>query len=120
MKYFLAPLALALLLLTGGVAQAQSRFAGNYDLASGYESGPGLGTFGMGTATASRSGAVAYTVYYPRSEDTGAGSGTISKNGTFTLNNGVTGSVKLVSKVIDAIGEFTDPFGSGFFGLIKR
>jgi hypothetical protein len=101
-------------------ASAQSQLRGNYDLVSGYDSGPGLGTFGYGTATVSRDGRAAYTVYYPLSDDSGAGSGQVNTKGVFVLNNGVSGRVRLLSKVIDAIGEFSDDFGSGFFGLTKK
>jgi len=102
------------------ITSAQSQLRGNYDLVSGYESGPGLGTFGYGTATVSRDGQAAYTVYYPLSDDSGAGSGQINSKGVFVLNNGVSGRVRLLSKVIDAIGDFSDDFGSGFFGLTKK
>lgn len=102
-------------------ASAQLRFAGTYDLGSGYETGEtSAGLFSYGVATAARDGTVAYTVYCPRTGDRGAGSGTISKNGTFSLNNGVSGTVKLVSRTIDAIGDFVDPFGSGFFAMSKK
>jgi hypothetical protein len=121
MKIILVPVTLLLFLCAA--ASAQSRFAGNYELGTGYKShylASEVGTFGFGTATASRDGVVAYTVYYPGSNNYAAGTGTIDKKGVFSMNNGVTGTVRLVSKVIDAIGDFSDPYGSGFFGLSKR
>ena len=108
------------ILTLAATASAQSQFKGTYDLFSGYESGPGLGTFGKGIATVDRDGQVAYTVYYESSDDSGSGSGAINSRGIFVLNNGVSGRIRLLSKVIDAIGEFEDDFGSGFFGLTKK
>ena len=104
-------------------ANAQRRFAGTYDLGSGYESGPGKGTFSYGVATVSRDGTAAYTLYSPANspdEQNNSGSGKIDNKGIFSFNNNVSGAVKLVSTTIDAIGDFTDPFGSGFFGLTKK
>jgi hypothetical protein len=104
-------------------ANAQRRFAGTYDLGSGYESGPGKGTFSYGVATVARDGTAAYTLYSPANspeEQNNSGSGKINNKGVFSFNNDVSGVVRLVSTTIDAIGDFTDSFGSGFFGLTKK
>jgi hypothetical protein len=109
-------------LLTAGFsisAQAQSRFAGRYDLLSGYTTGSNRGLFGYGIATASRWGAVSYTAYYPRLQGSGSGTGRINSKGAFRLNNGTTGSAQMYGNRV-AVGTFRDAYGGGFFGLRKK
>jgi len=109
-------------LLTAGFsisAQAQSQFAGRYDLLSGYTTGSYIGLFGYGTATAGRAGAVAYTAYYPQLQGSGWGTGRINSKGAFSLNNSTTGSAQLYGNRV-AVGNFRDAYGAGFFGLRKK
>ena len=113
---------LVAVLLTAGFsisAQAQSQFAGRYDLLSGYTTGSYIGLFGYGIATASRAGAVSYTAYYPRLQGSGSGTGRINSKGAFSLNNGVSGTGQLYGNRV-AIGTFRDSDGRGFFGLRKK
>lgn len=109
-------------LLTAGFsisAQAQSQFAGRYDLLSGYTTGRYTGLFGYGIATASRAGAVSITSYYPRLKGSGRGTGRINSKGAFRLNNRTTGSAQMYGNRV-AVGIFRDAFGAGFFGLRKK
>ena len=100
-------------------AQAQSQFAGRYDLLSGYTTGSYIGSFGYGIATASRAGAVAYTAYFPGLGTTGDGTGRINSKGVVSVNNGVSGTGQLYGNRV-AIGTFRDSDGRGFFGLRKK
>ena len=109
-------------LLTAGFsisAQAQSQFAGSYDLFSGYTTGSYVGLFGHGTATASRAGAISYTAYYPRLRESGNGTGKINSSGVFSLNNSTRGSAQMYGNRV-AVGTFRDAYGTGFFGLRKK
>lgn len=100
-------------------AQAQSQFAGRYDLLSGYSTGQMAGLFGYGIATVSRNGNASYSAYFPFLGDSGFGSGKINTKGVFSLNNGTTGSATLMGNRV-AIGNFKDGLGAGFFGLRKK
>lgn len=114
-------LLIAVLLIAGFSVstQAQSVFAGRYDLLSGYTTGAYFGLFGYGTATAFRTGAVSYTAYYPRLRGSGTGSGRINSRGAFSLNNRTTGSAQMYGNRV-AVGTFRDAYGSGFFGLRRK
>jgi len=100
-------------------AHAQSKFAGRYDLISGYSSGWPAGLFGYGVASAARNGRVSYSAYYPYLNVTGNGTGKINSRGVFSLNNGTTGSGRILGNRV-AVGNFSDSEGRGFFALRKR
>jgi hypothetical protein len=100
-------------------ANAQSKFAGSYDLIAGYSRGWPAGLFGYGVATAARNGNVSYSAYYPYLNITGKGTGKINSKGRFSLNNGTTGSASILSNRV-AVGNFRDSEGRGFFALRKK
>ena len=100
-------------------ANAQSQFAGRYHLLSGYTTGGYFGLFGYGAASISSTGAAFYTAYYPRLRSSGSGRGSITRAGTFSLNNGVRGSAQMYGARV-AVGMFRDAYGTGWFGLSKR
>jgi hypothetical protein len=100
-------------------ANAQSQFAGSYDLIAGYSRGWPAGLFGYGVATAARNGNVSYSSYYAYLKVTGRGTGRMNNRGVFALNNGVTGSARLLGNRV-AVGNFRDSEGRGFFALRKR
>lgn len=100
-------------------AQAQSQFAGRYDLLSGYSTGQIAGLFGYGIATIARNGNASYSAYFPYLGTSGFGSGKINAKGVFSLNNGTKGSATLMGNRV-AVGNFNDGAGAGFFGLRKK
>lgn len=114
-------LIIAVLLVIGFVvpAKAQSQYAGRYDLVSGYTSGSNNGLFGYGIATASSTGAIAYSAYFPRLRGSGRGSGRIYASGAFTLHNRTSGLVQMHGARV-AVGTFRDPYGSGYFAVRKK
>jgi hypothetical protein len=114
-------LSIAVLALVGVSvsAHAQSKYAGRYDLLSGYSVGWPSGLFGYGIATFSRKGVVGYSAYFPYLGGTGRGSGRINSKGVFSLNNGTTGSARMLGNRV-AVGNFRDSDGRGFFALRKR
>lgn len=100
-------------------AQAQSQFAGRYDVFSGYSSGSLAGMFGYGVASIASNGAASYSAYYPYLNETGRGTGRINSKGVFSLNNGVRGSATIFSRRV-AVGNFSDSGGRGFFAIRKK
>jgi hypothetical protein len=100
-------------------AHAQSKFAGRYDLLSGYSTGQAAGLFGYGIATIARNGNASYSAYFPFLGSTGYGSGRINSRGVFSLNNGTSGSATLMGNRV-AVGNFWDGLGTGYFGLRKK
>jgi hypothetical protein len=111
--------ATVILVTLSASAHAQKKFAGRYDLISGYSSGWPSGLFGYGVATAARNGRVSYSAYYPFLNETGSGTGRMNSKGIFALNNGVTGSARLLGNRV-AVGNFRDNEGRGFFAIRKR
>ena len=114
-------LLIAVLLVVGlsASAQAQSAFAGRYDLLAGYSGGQLVGLFGYGVASVARSGVASYTAYYAYIDETGRGTGRISSKGVFSMNNGVRGAATIFGRRV-AVGNFSDPGGRGFFAIRKK
>jgi hypothetical protein len=100
-------------------AQAQSAFAGRYDIFSGYSSGSLAGLFGYGVASIAHNGAASYSAYYPYLNETGRGTGRINSKGVFSMNNGVRGSATIFNRRV-AVGNFSDSGGRGFFAIRKK
>jgi len=105
-------------------ANAQAAFAGSYGMVGGYSSGFGRGLYYQGTATATRTGAVAYTAYFPWSGYptygmVSSGTGTISAAGRFSFTTrGLSGAVQLLLQKY-GLGIFSDSWGSGYFALLR-
>jgi len=112
-------LLIAMAMLTTGAALAQSKFAGKYDLLSGYTDGYYAGLFGYGIASVSRKGVASYSSYYPYVGVSGSGTGTINSKGIFRLNNGTSGTAAILSRRV-GVGKFNDSMGNGLFALKKR
>ena len=110
---------------TSPKANAQAAYAGNYNMIGGYTTGLyWQGLYFKGYATATRTGAVVYTVYFPYSGfpsygNTYRGSGRITSSGLFYfVTRGVYGTVQLLLQKY-GFGYFYDLGGSGYFVLSK-
>jgi hypothetical protein len=101
------------------VANAQSQFAGKYDVFNGYTHGSAAGYAGYGTATVAKNGKVAFSLYYPSLGASSKGSGSINNKGLFRLSEGTRGSGQMVGKKV-AVGKFSNSQGDGFFCLNKK
>ena len=109
---------------TSQKANAQAAFAGTYGMVGGYSSGFARGLYFQGTATATSSGAVAYTAYFPWSGyptygKVTSGTGTISAAGRFSFTTrGLVGAVQLLLQKY-GLGTFSDSWGGGYFALLR-
>ncbi|NBT48884.1 MAG: hypothetical protein EBT07_13905 [Actinobacteria bacterium] len=110
---------------TSPKASAQAAYAGNYNMIGGYTTGLyWKGLYYKGYATATSTGAVGYTAYFPYSGfpsygNTYGGSGRITSSGVFSfLTRGVYGTVQLLLQKY-GFGYFYDSGGSGYFVLSK-
>jgi hypothetical protein len=100
-------------------AQAQSQFAGRYDLLAGVSTGDTAGLFSYGTATVGTNGRAAYTVYWPYLGTSGSGSGLVNSRGVFAFTDGTSGSAQFYAKRV-AVGTYRQSYGRGFFALRKK
>jgi hypothetical protein len=114
-KILLFPVVLLAATMLSSEHSKAASYQGTYNILSGYTTGSWAGLFGYGTMTVARNGVVAYSSYFPNKGITGSGAGFISKKGVFSLNNGVTGSAVIYTRV--GYGSFNDALGSGFFAV---
>lgn len=126
-KALLIALGIASFSLFGGTskANAQAVYAGNYNMLGGYTTGTAFkGLYYKGYVTATSTGAVAYSAYFPYSYyptygATYYGTGKITASGVFSfLTRGVYGAVQLLLNKY-GYGYFYDSGGSGYFVLSK-
>ena len=105
----------------GAFAEAQvARYAGRYDVVAVYTSGSQKGAAGYGIATASRTGNVSRTLYWPHARRNFSGTGRITSRGWFSFNDRLQGRVRLYNYSV-GFGSFRDnTTGGGFWGARKR
>lgn len=125
-KALLIALATLTFSLVGGTskAHAQAAYAGTYLMVGGYDSGIARGLYFTGVATATTSGAVAYTTYmpylgYPSYGKTTRAAGSISPTGLFssTIRGTYARLVLLLFKY--GLGTFSDGWGTGYLTFTK-
>jgi hypothetical protein len=118
MKIYCLLIVSAALIVLSDSANAQSQFAGRYDIIGGASTGADAGLFSYGTAVVSRNGRVAITAYAPYYGEGIKSTGFLSSRGIFSLRE-VTGSAPLVGGRV-AVGNYRSNNGNGFFGLRKK
>ena len=97
-----------------------AKYAGRYDTVAVYTYGSQRGAAGYGVATASRTGAVSRTLYWPHVRRNFSGTGRIDARGYFRFNDRLEGRLKICD-YRSGFGKFRDnTTGGGFFGVWKR
>jgi len=114
-------LTIGVLLSASTFAEAQvAKYAGRYDVISVYTYGSQKGAAGYGIATASRTGRVSRTLYWPHARRNFSGTGRINSRGWFSFNDRLQGRVRLYNYSV-GFGSFRDnTTGGGFWGAKKR
>lgn len=108
----------AALLLLGITVEANvAKYAGRYQTVAVYTYGTQAGKAGYGVATASRTGDVIRTLYWPHVRRNFSGTGRIDARGWFKFNDRLEGRLKIFN-YRTGFGRFRDnTTGGGFFGV---